>query len=164
MKIRQMISNPFDSSFEKLLESFLILAEQDPQLAKESTGFEFECGAHNVSVFPIGDSQLVVEVDVTTLQPVEAASAPLLMILHRLNEAARSEHRWMATIDEEDRILISKSLLIAETDAVALQVAVSAAIDHAETLAALVARIGNEPLDESSDIPQEDTPHPLQLA
>jgi len=159
-----MTTNQTDSSFEKLLESFLILAEQDPQLAKESTGFEFECGAHSVAVFPIGDSQLMVEVDVTVLQPVEAASAHLLMMLHRLNEAARSEHHWVATIDEEDRILISKPLPICNTDAVALQVAVSAAIDHAETLAALVARIGTEPLDESSEIQEVDTLNPLQRA
>ena len=159
-----MTTNQPNSSFEKLLEAFLILVGQDPKSAKESTGFEFECGAHSVAVFPIDDSKLMVEVDVDILQTAEATNAPLLMILHRLNDAARSEHHWMATIDEENRVLISKQLPICDTDAVALQVAVSAAIDHAETLAALVARIGTESLDESSEIQESDTLNPLQRA
>ena len=80
------------------------------------------------------------------LLPTEAASAPLLMAIHRLNEAARAEHGWVATIDEGDRLLISKVLALHDTDAVALQDAVATALALAESLAALVAHAGTQEL------------------
>jgi hypothetical protein len=50
-----------------------------------------------VAVFPIRDSRLLIEVDVTTLQPVEAAIAPLLIMLQP--ESLTLE----APLDGEDR-------------------------------------------------------------
>lgn len=129
------------SPFENLLESFLILAGQDPAGAKGSRGFEFESGAHTVRVFPDGaGARVIIEVDVQTLRPDEVEKAPLLLMLHRLNEAARPEHGWTVTIDEGDAILLSTSLPLAETDGVKLQSAVTEALDRAESLTALIAQ------------------------
>lgn len=127
--------------FEKLLEGFLVLAGQDPTGAKGSRGFEFESGAHTVRVFPDGEgARVIIEVDVQTLRPDEVEKAPLLLMLHQLNEAARPEHGWTVTIDEGDAILLSTSLALAETDGVKLQSAVTEALDRAESLTALIAQ------------------------
>lgn len=132
------------SPFENLLESFLILAGQDPVGAKGSRGFEFESGAHTVRVFPDGEgARVIIEVDVQSLSPDEVENAPLLLMLHRLNEAARSEHGWAVTIDEADGILLSTSLPLAETDGVKLQTSVTEALDRAESLTALIAQFSN---------------------
>ena len=149
-----------DPSFEKLLESFLALTGHSQVQATGSNGFEFECGAHNVAVFPTADSRLVVEADAAVLLPTEAASAPLLMAIHRLNEAARAEHGWVATIDEGDRLLISKVLALHDTDAVALQDAVATALALAESLAALVAHAATQeaPPAVESEAPQQNPP------
>ena len=61
--------------------------------------------------------QLIIEVGVTALQPAEAASAPLLMALHRLNDSTRGEHGWIATIDDEERLLLSSTFSLAALDA-----------------------------------------------
>jgi len=134
------MTNPQSSSaFEKLLESFLILAGQDPAGAKGSRGFEFESGAHTVGVFPDADgARVIIEVDVRSLRPDEMENAPLLLMLHRLNEAARPEHGWIATIDEVDGILLSTTLPLTETDGLKLQGSVTDALDRAESLTALV--------------------------
>ena len=149
-----------DPSFEKLLESFLALTGHSQVQATGSNGFEFECGAHDVAVFPTADSRLVVEADAAVLLPTEASSAPLLMAIHRLNEAARAEHGWVATIDEGDRLLISKVLALHDTDAVALQDAVATALALAESLAALVAHAATQeaPPAVESEAPQQNPP------
>lgn len=129
------------SAFEKLLESFLILAGQDPAAAKGSHGFEFESGAHTVRVFPDGEgARVIIEVDVQSLSPDQVEQAPLLLMLHRLNEAARAEHGWTVTIDEGEGILLSTSQPLAETDGVKLQGSVTDALDRAESLTAMIAQ------------------------
>lgn len=146
-----------DPSFEKLLESFLALTGHSQEQSAGATGFEFECGAHNVAVFPTADSRLVIEAEAAVLLPTEATSAPLLMAIHRLNEAARAEHGWVATIDDGDRLLVSKILPLHGTDAVALQDAVATALALAESLAALVAHAASQeaPPAVESEAPQQ---------
>ena len=146
-----------DPSFEKLLESFLALTGHSQVQAAGTTGFEFESGAHNIAVFPAADSRLVVEAEAAVLLPTEASSAPLLMAIHRLNEASRAEHGWVATIDDGDRLLVSKILPLHGTDAVALQDAVATALALAESLAAVVAYAATQeaPPAVESEAPQQ---------
>jgi hypothetical protein len=59
-------------------------------------------------------------------------------MLHRLNEAARPEHGWVATVDERDQLMLSTSLPIQETEGTQLQSEVAGALDRAESLTALV--------------------------
>jgi len=129
------------SPFENLLESFLILAGQDPSGAKGSRGFEFESGAHTVRVFPDADgARVVIEVDVRSLGPDETENASLLLMLHRLNESALPQHGWIATIDGVDELVLSTMLRIQETDGLKLQASVTDALDRAESLTALVSQ------------------------
>lgn len=134
-----------DPAFESLTQSFLTLIGQDPTGASGVSGFEFEYGAYSVAVAPIGREKLIIEVGVTVLQPAEAASAPLLMALHRLNDSTRRDHGWIATIDDEEWLLLSSTFPLVALDAAGLQNAMAFAIDRAEILAAIVARVVPQP-------------------
>jgi hypothetical protein len=138
------LTNP---TFESLTRSFLTLIGQDPTRASGISGFEFEYDAYSVAVAPIGEAKLIVEVGVTALQPAETASVPLLMALHRLNDSTRGEHGWIATIDDEERLLLSSTFSLAALDAAGLQNAMASAIDRAEVLSAIVARVAADPED-----------------
>jgi hypothetical protein len=134
-------------SFEKMLESFLDSLGHDPLAAKGSAGFEFGSGDFTVRVF--SDSfvpeRIVVEVDVRKLDELEITNATLLLMLHRLNEAARPVHLWSATIDENDLLLLSIGLPLVSVDAVRLQELVSDALERAESLAELVRQFSSKP-------------------
>lgn len=160
------MTNPQPSSaFEKLLESFLILAGQDPVGAKGSRGFEFESGAHTVRVFPDADgARVIIEVDVHSLRPDEMENAPLLLMLHRLNEAARPEHGWTVTIDEVDELVLSSSLAIQETEATKLQSSVTDALDRAESLTALVNQFSSTATEAATVSSAPDSFNPLDRA
>ena len=139
------MSTPDSSaSFGGLAQAFLSRIGQPADLANEVSGFEFECGAYTVSVAPVGGAKIMVEVSVTVLQPDEAASAPLLMTLHRLNALARAEHGWVTTIDDDNTLLLSALFPPGELDPNSLEAAIVTAIDRAEVLSALVARLLTE--------------------
>jgi hypothetical protein len=95
---------------------------------------------------------LVIEVDVRQLDVAETLNAPLLLMLHRLNESARSAHSWSATVDENDLLLLSAMRPISEVDAVVLQMLVSDALDRAESLAALVEQFSSAPSSQSTEV------------
>ena len=141
------MSTPVSDSFEKLLEAFLDSLGHDLSGAKGSSGFEFGSGDFTVRVFPdsTNPEMLVIEVDVRQLDVAETLNAPLLLMLHRLNEAARSAHPWSATVDENSLLLLSTTRPIPEVDAVGLQMLVSDALDRAESLAALVEQFSSSP-------------------
>ena len=103
---------PVTDSFEKLLESFLDSLGHDPLAGKGSRGFEFQSGDFTVRVFSDSSEpeRIVVEADVRPLEATQIDNAPLLLMLHRLNEAARTAHFWSSTIDEKDLLLLSTSL------------------------------------------------------
>lgn len=149
------MSTPVSDSFEKLLEAFIDSLGHDLSAAKGSSGFEFGSGDLTLRVFPdsTNPEMLVIEVDVRQLDVVETLNAPLLLILHRLNEAARSAHPWSATVDENDLLLLSAMRPISEVDAVGLQMLVSDALDRAESLAALVEQFSSSPSSQSTETP-----------
>jgi hypothetical protein len=157
---------PVSDSLEKLLESFLDSLGHDPLAAKGSGGFEFQSGDFTVRVFSDSSEpeMIVVEVDVRPLEATQIANAPLLLMLHRLNEAARPAHLWSATIDEKDLLLLSTSLPLVGVDAVSLQELVSEALDRAESLATLVRQFSSPPLERSpKDIAMSGTSSTLDL-
>ena len=143
---------PVSDSLEKLLESFLDSMGHDPLAAKGSGGFEFQSGDFTVRVFSDSSEleMIVVEVDVRPLEATQIANAPLLLMLHRLNEAARPAHLWSATIDEKDLLLLSTSLPLVGVDAVSLQELVSEALDRAESLATLVEQFSSSTSSQST--------------
>jgi hypothetical protein len=148
------MSTSVPNSFEKLLEAFLDSLGHDLSGAKGSSGFEFGSGDFTVRVFPDSTNPeiLVIEVDVRQLDVSETLNAPLLLMLHRLNEAARSAHPWSATIDENSLLLLSAMRPISEVDAVVLQMLVSDALDRAESLAALVEQFSSAPSSQSTEV------------
>lgn len=157
---------PATASFEKLLESFLDSLGHDLLAGKGSGGFEFQSGDFIVRVFSDSSEpeRIVVEVDVRQLETPETANAPLLLMLHRLNEAARPAHFWSATIDEKDLLLLSTSLPLVGVDAVRLQELVSEALDRAESLAALVRQFSSpSPEKPTEAIAADDTSSALEF-
>jgi hypothetical protein len=143
---------PVTDSFEKLLESFLDSLGHDPLAGKGSRGFEFQSGDFTVRVFSDSSEpeRIVVEADVRPLEATQIDNAPLLLMLHRLNEAARTAHFWSSTIDEKDLLLLSTSLPLVGVDAVSLQELVSEVLDRAESLAALVEQFSSSKSSQST--------------
>lgn len=143
---------PVTDSFEKLLESFLDSLGHDPLAGKGSRGFEFQSGDFTVRVFSdfSEPERIVVEADVRPLEATQIDNAPLLLMLHRLNEAARTAHFWSSTIDEKDLLLLSTSLPLVGVDAVSLQELVSEVLDRAESLAALVEQFSSSTSSQST--------------
>ncbi len=143
---------PVTDSFEKLLESFLDSLGHDPLAGKGSRGFEFQSGDFTVRVFSDSSEpeRIVVEADVRPLEATQIDNAPLLLTLHRLNEAARTAHFWSSTIDEKDLLLLSTSLPLVGVDAVSLQKLVSEVLDRAESLAALVEQFSSSTSSQST--------------
>ena len=157
---------PISDSFEKLLESFLVSLGHDPIAAKGSGGFEFESGGFNARILldSTNPARLVAEVDVRRLDDAEVSHAELLLMLHRLNEAARPTHGWTATIDEENLLLLSLFLPLAETDGVALQAVVDDALARAESLGQLVRRF-SEPASAAATVESASAPfNPMDRA
>ena len=130
-----------DSAFELLVSSFLSLVGQDSAQSSGVTGFEFDTEAYSVAVWPVGDDQVMVQVAVAALQPGELADPAVLLMLHRLNEDARTEHGWTATIDAQDQLLLYTLRPLRQTDAQALKDAVAQGLDRAEALSAMVAHV-----------------------
>ena len=128
-----------DPAFELLVSSFLSLLGQDSAQSQGVMGFEFDTEAYSVAVWPVGEDQLMVQVAVAALQAGELVDPDWLLMLHRLNEDARSEHGWTATIDAQDQLLLYTLRPLRGTDAQALQVAVAAGLDRAEALSAMLA-------------------------
>jgi hypothetical protein len=143
-----------DTQFESLVSSFLSMLGQDPTSASGVTGFEFETEAYSVAVCPIRAGTLMVQVSVAALQPAEAADAHLLMMLHRLNEEARTEHGWTATIDPENVLLLYTSLAIQEVDAQGLQATLGTGLERANLLSEMIAQV-TPPAVEESEVPSD---------
>jgi len=146
-----------DPAFELLVSAFLPLVGQDSAQALGVTGFEFDTEAYSVAVWPVDDAQIMVQVTVAALQPVEMTDPGLLLMLHRLNEDARTEHGWTATIDAQDQLLLYTLRPLRQTDAQALQDAVAQGLDRAEALSAMVAHAVVPPVEEA----EADVNHPV---
>lgn len=98
--------------------------------------FEFTSGDHVASVSWLDASTARVEISLRGLALADpAAHAEALLLLHRLNAAARPVHPWIASIDEDDMLLLSAT--IAAPDCSALQENLTEGLARARSLDAL---------------------------
>lgn len=126
------------SSFQMLLGDFLTAAGHPEASASETEGVEFVSDDFIVRVYPhpVDDRSAVLDVKAYELEPDEAeADAQRMVALHRLNEAGRLDHGWIALVTPDDILLLSRTLRISETDGAQLAAFVADGLDRAESLA-----------------------------
>lgn len=145
---------PKNPAFTALLQSFLQLTGNPLGDAEKSLGLEFSSGDHaaRIAPHPLRDTLLFIEIDVRELSQEEAIGNPRgLFMLHRLNEAARFEHDWTASIDADDMLILSALFPIAEMDGRFLQNLLIEGLDLAGSLTSLWKEA------DAAELPGEDT-------
>jgi hypothetical protein len=98
---------------------------------------EFVSGDFVVTVLPHPHrpTTLLLEISIRALAlDYDPGDAGPLLLLHRLNNAARFEHEWTAMIDEEDMLLLSKTRPLEMTDADALEGEIADGLERARAL------------------------------
>ncbi len=107
----------------------------------DALGVEFVVGDHSVLIMPHpGEPErLVAEVSVGPLDEGPGAAEDRLRLLHLINEASRFEHDWLATLTQDDTILLYTIREIVRTDAGQLQVLLADGIERAEALMTILA-------------------------
>lgn len=138
--------------YHSLICDFLAVSAPDQPLPTEDPGaLQFTVEAVTCTVYPLeGGQQLVMQCPVTTLAevgPQNAASA--LRLLHGLNWASRDSAGIVALVDQEDRVLVSKTLEIRLIDAHRLEEWMARLLDAASHLATVL---------KASDPPGESAP------
>ena len=127
---------PIDNSsqFQALLTSFCqsVGLPADP----EALGLEFEADGHTalVSPDPRDDQRLLAEVLVGGFSELPEALAGLL---HQLNDAARLEHDWVASIGLAGELRLHTQRPIAQTNPSDLEGLLADGIERAQALAHL---------------------------
>lgn len=91
------------SGFRALLKEFCDL--QKVPMDAQSTGIEFEADGHVVLMAPHPQDPQCVYIEVVVMD-LEEPSAAGLMMLHKINHAARLEHDWVISIDEGHHLII----------------------------------------------------------
>jgi hypothetical protein len=129
---------------------------------------EFVSGDHVASLFPHPGRKdlLCVEISLRALALGEGdADSERLLFLHRLNAAARHDHPWTISIDEEDMLLLTAAFPWIGLDAESLSHLVAEGLQHAESLDALWHSLAKE-TQESAESETEELaqPNPLQIA
>jgi hypothetical protein len=111
-----------------------------------SAGLEFEAGQFVVSLIdhPTQPDQLLVQVAVTTLE--QGTDPRLYRLLHQLNELARFDHQWLATVDLDGELFLSRTVPVQTCTSVMLEELLAEAIDRAEQLSRFLAPGSSEGL------------------
>lgn len=111
------------------------------QVEPDARGVEFVVGDHSVLIMPHpGEPErLVAEVSVGPLGAGPGVAEDRLRWLHLINEAARFEHEWLATLSQDDSILLHTIREIVRTDTGQLQVLLANGIERAEALVRILA-------------------------
>ncbi len=104
-------------------------------------GLELEMESRLAWVMPHRDAGLaVVEVSVRPLHGIDEAHLGAVgLALLRLNQEARFEHGWAIVLDEEDRLSITMTLVMAQTTGQALNEIIAEGLDRAASLEQAVA-------------------------
>ena len=104
-------------------------------------GLELEVEGRMARVMAHSDDSLaVVEVDVRSLNEVDDALLGAVgLALLRLNQEARFEHGWAIVLDEDDRLSITTTLVMAQTASQALNEIIADGLDRAVSLQEAVA-------------------------
>jgi hypothetical protein len=120
--------------FEALLAAFA--ARMGLPAPREGVGLELQSDDLTVRVLADteDDDLLRVEVDIASAQ---GASASALALLHRINHAARLNHDWQVSLDDDDLIVMHALRSLAETDAVALEAMLDVALERSSALQTL---------------------------
>jgi hypothetical protein len=158
-------SAPQESSVISLLTAFAasLGTEADPSLPLSAV--EFVSGDHVASLFPHPGREdlLCVEISLRALALGDGdVDSERLLFLHRLNAAARHDHPWTISIDDEDMLLLAASFPWNGLDAESLADLVAEGLQRAESLDALWQSFDEE-TSESPKNPVEE-PTLLQLA
>jgi hypothetical protein len=108
----------------------------------EAVGIEFEAMGHIVAVSsdPRADDRLLAEVIVGGQTNWPAGLGDLL---HRLNDAARLEHDWIATVGADGELRLHTQRRIAETGAGDLEALLADGLDRGLALAELTLAIAD---------------------
>ena len=104
-------------------------------------GLELEVEGRMARVMAHSDDSLaVVGVDVRSLNEVDDALLGAVgLALLRLNQEARFEHGWAIVLDEDDRLSITTTVVMAQTASQALNEIIADGLDRAASLQEAVA-------------------------
>jgi hypothetical protein len=157
--------SPQEPSAASLLSSFAASLGTEADTSQSLSAVEFVSGDHVASLFPHPGREdlLCVEISLRALALGEGGSnTERLLFLHRLNAAARHDHPWTISIDDEDMLLLAASFPWNGLDAESLADLVAEGLQRAESLDALWQSFDEE-TSESPKNPVEE-PTLLQLA
>jgi|LauGreDrversion4_2_1035121.scaffolds.fasta_scaffold239708_1 hypothetical protein len=127
--------------YHSLIRSFLATSAPDqPPLTEDPGALQFTVGGLTCTVYPLeGGQQLVMQCPVTTLAEVGPQNvASVLRLLHGLNWASRDSTGVVAMVDQEDRVLVSKTLEIRLIDAHQLEERTASLLEAASHLATML--------------------------
>ena len=110
---------------------------------EQALGVEFEAVGHTVMVAtdPRTDERLLVEV---LIGRSSALPEGLAMLLHQVNDAARLEHDWVATVGAADELRLHTQRAIAQTTPGELESLLAEGVDRAQALASLIDALPEE--------------------
>lgn len=127
-----------ENQFVPLVKDFLKAAEiaVDPTQIEELESLEFEHDDLTCRVYPHStEDRISVEVGVLRLDLLQAATGfEPLRTLHKLNWAARSTNGYMASISDEDVLIVSKDYDALAIDGTRLAAEMASILDAAANL------------------------------
>lgn len=123
-------------AFAALLDAFAAFAGI-PGATEGALGLNFEAGDHAVRVMPHPSHPdwLLAEVDVVATEASPPANA--YEALHRINHAARLQHAWTASFDDDGRVVMHTAWPTTALTAANLEGLLVEGLERAEALAAL---------------------------
>lgn len=127
--------------YHSLIRSFLATSAPDqPPLTEEPGALQFTVEALTCTVYPLeGGQQLVMLCPVTTLAEVgPQRAASVLRLLHGLNWVSWESTGIVALIDQEDCVLVSKTLDIRLVDAHQLEEQMASLLEAASHLTTML--------------------------
>jgi hypothetical protein len=100
-------------------------------LEGDCAGFEIETPTALVRIAPrLGDSAMI-EIPVSNLPEPDAST---LHLLHRLNNASLLQHDWIASLDDDDQVVLTAVFQLGQTDAIQLEALVADGLERALSL------------------------------
>ena len=159
-------TNTPESSAISLLTSFAASLGMEADPSQPLVAVEFVSGDHVAAILPhpTRENLVCVEVSLRGLSLGESDHERLLF-LHRLNAAARHDHPWTISIDEEDMLLLAASFPWSGLTAETLSDLVAEGLERAESLDSLWQSLVKDASDSPETTADEpEMPHPLQLA
>jgi hypothetical protein len=135
-------SLPSDLFFELLKQLAMAHGLPSPESADDVRELAFTPGGahYRLMPHPLDDSQALLEIDCTPLEPhlENTSQAPALEQLLRsclqINAELQEETDWLISLDDEDRLVLSASVPLMTTSAEALQMLALDGLQRAHAL------------------------------